>query len=282
MEADSVTFLTILGHPIGHSVSPTMQAAAIREAGLRAVYGAVDVPPERLGDAIKGLRALGFRGANVTIPHKEAVVAALDDLTDEARRIGAVNTIVRDADRLIGDNTDGEGWRRSLEEECASSVAGLRAVIAGAGGAARAIADALLAAGCERVTLLNRHEARAAALAAHLEVWHGRGRVFTHALDASQLADCDLFVNTTPVGMEGHADGQIPVAPSSLREDLIVSDIVYRPTWTPLLIAARETGCRIHGGLGMLVYQGALAFERWFGVAANTDSMRAAAVEALK
>lgn len=273
--------LTILGHPAAHSLSPAMQGAAIAKTGLWAAYGLSDVPPGGLPSAVEGLRVLGFLGANVTLPHKEAVLAHLDGVTDEARRIGAVNTIVREGSTLLGDNTDGRGWARSLKEELGVDLYGMRAAVLGAGGAARAVVDALLAQGCESVAVYNRSPGRAVELATHFSSFYGSGRIFHGALQDLRLKESDLLVNTTPAGMAGHAEGMAPVREEVLRPGLIVSDIVYRPERTMLLRFAEQAGARTHGGLGMLVHQGAIAFERWFGVPAPVESMRSAARAAL-
>ncbi|MCI0181918.1 MAG: shikimate dehydrogenase [Acidibacillus sp.] len=257
--------LAVLGHPIRHSFSPIMHQAAIVDRGLDAVYTAIDVAPEQLRDAFCGMRVLGFLGANLTIPHKERALEYMDELTDRAQRIGAVNTVIRDKNRLIGDNTDGAGWLESITTELSLSLTGVRAVVIGAGGAAHAICDALLQAGCESLTIANRDVVRAQTLAVHLQTWYKQSLIQVVGLDQLSTDGIDLLINTTPVGMHGLAQGQMPIAEHLLHSTMIVSDLVYRPMQTPLLLAAKNRGALVHGGLGMLIAQGALAFHAWFG-----------------
>ena len=273
--AGETALLAVLGHPVSHSLSPAMHGAAIAALGLDAFYTALDVPPERLPEVLAAAWTLGFRGLNLTIPHKEAGLPLAAAVTDAARRIGAVNTLVRTPDGWLGDNTDGAGWRRSLEEETGARIGGARVALLGAGGAARAILDTLLAGGCD-VTVYNRDPARAEALCRHARgVWAGAG-VRPEALGAFTGEGIDVLVHATPVGMHGEGAGRMPCAAAALRPGMVVSDLVYRPQVTPLLSAARERGAVAHGGLGMLVHQGALAFECWFGRTPPAAAMRAA------
>lgn len=269
-----VEMVGLFGHPVGHSLSPAMHEAAIRSMGIQAVYKAFDVAPQDLPAAMAALRLLQFRGINLTIPHKEAALPLVDELTSTAARVGAINTVLRDGQRLIGDNTDGAGYVAALQSDLGLQVAGMHVAILGAGGAAKAIADALLDEGCQRVQLYNRNGARAQALGMHLQQYYSARRIMTAPLAEFNSAGLDLLINTTPVGMLGHLDGASPVAESHLRSDLIVSDIVYRPLHTPLLVAAAAHGAKIHDGTGMLVFQGALALSRWFGVVAPSLVMR--------
>lgn len=241
-----------------------MHNAALSALGIDARYEAWDVPPEGLGEAVAALRRPELVGANVTVPHKRAVMSWLDGVTDVARQVGAVNTVIADGGRLLGDNTDGEGFLRGLRE-LPVAVAGARCVVLGAGGAARAVAHALLRAGAE-VALHNRTRARAVALAAELGSV-GRVAVLSDATLVESVAAAELLVQATPVGMEGVAGGASPLPPGVLPRAGAVVDLVYRPAETPLLAAARAAGLRAQNGLPMLVHQGALAFERWFGVA---------------
>ena len=274
--ADFPSYLAVIGQPIEYSLSPAMHRAAFQALSINACYTAFDVAPERLGEVVQAMRTLDFRGFNVTIPHKQAVIDLLDECTPAALRIGAVNTVyVRDG-VWIGDNTDGAGYLSSLSRDLKFDARGKRAVILGAGGAARGVADALLGAGIDELWLLNRHRDRAETLARELSHYHAG------AITAGTVADwpkdrVDLLVNTTPVGMEGHLGGELPIPEVVLHEQMTVSDIVYRPLNTPLLEAARRAGAKTHGGLGMLVEQGALALARWFGVMPPVDVMRDAA-----
>ncbi|MEJ2292940.1 MAG: shikimate dehydrogenase, partial [Deinococcales bacterium] len=219
---------------------------------------ALDVPPEALGQAVAGLRGADVAGANVTVPHKQAVIPWLDGLTDAARAVGAVNTIVPRRGRLIGDTTDGEGFLRALAE-LGVDPRGRATVVLGAGGAARAVTHALLVAGA-RVSLHNRSPARAERLVAELAPV---GAITL--LDLPSLADAvrsaSLLVQATVAGMEGVAEGRSPLPAGVLPHEGAVVDLVYRPAETPLLQNARRAGLVTQNGLPMLVHQGALAFE---------------------
>lgn len=257
-----------------------MHNAALRELGLEGEYAAIHVTPQRLGDMIRSVREDGYRGINVTIPHKENVMPYLDELGEDARRIGAVNTIVNENGRLIGRNTDGIGYVRSLKEEAAAELTGRRIVVIGAGGAARGIVHALAAEAPDRITLLNRTTQRAEELARE---WSDLIDLVALPADraAQALEGADLVINTTSVGMHPHVDG-LPLDPALLRGTEIVSDLIYNPLETRLLRLARERGCRTHGGLGMFVYQGAYALEYWTGVPAPASAMRRAVLASME
>lgn len=274
-------FLAVIGHPIQHSLSPVMHNAALRALSIDAVYTAYDVSPERLADAVQAMRTLEFRGFNVTIPHKEAMLGLVDECTERAVRIGAVNTVYQQDGRWIGDNTDGVGYMTSLRAELQFDPIHKRAAILGAGGAARSIADALLAQGLDELYLLNHHREKAEDLARHLEQHHRQGLIRAGGIEDWPRQGVDLLVNTTPVGMAGHLEQQLPLPAELLGQQMIVSDVVYRPLFTPLLAAAKVAGAMTHSGLGMLVEQGALAFALWFGVPPSTHIMREAALTAL-
>lgn len=266
--------LGVIGDPIAHSKSPVMHEAALRESGIAGEYAALHIKPDRLAEMIAAVREEEYRGINVTIPHKENVMRYLDELSEDARRIGAVNTIINEGGRLIGRNTDGIGYVRSLKEEAAAELEGRRIVVLGAGGAARGIIYALAAEAPERIVLLNRTTERAEALARE---WSDLAEIAALPADraAEALQGADIVINTTSVGMHPHVD-DVPLDPALLRGGEIVSDLIYNPLETKLLRLAREKGCRVHGGLGMFVYQGAYAFEYWTGVPAPVEAMRAA------
>lgn len=277
---DSRTVLYgVFGDPIAHSKSPLMLNRAFRETGLNAAYAAFHVRPEGLRDAVNGIRALGFRGVNITIPHKVKVMEYLDAIDDRAADIGAVNTIVNENGRLVGYNTDGVGYVRSLKEETGINLAGRKILIIGAGGAARAIACALAAEQPDRIVIANRTKERADLLAADI-----RRHVpcAGHSLEEVKtlIGEMELVVNTTSVGMAPHVD-QLPIPPEWLHERLLVSDLIYNPLTTRLLKEAKARGARIHGGLGMFVYQGAYAFEYWTGLPAPIRAMREAVEQSL-
>ncbi len=268
--------LALLAHPVGHSVSPAMQQAALDALGLDARYEALDVAPGALAGAVAALRSAPWWGANVSVPYKEAVVPLLDELRPTARRLGAVNTIVREGDRLVGDNTDLAGFARALDA-LGHFGAGTRAVVLGAGGAARAVVAALRDRGAT-VAVANRSMVRAEALVADL----GAGGATVLAPDDLAAAVCtaDLLVQTTTVGMSGGPPGS-PLPSGLLPRAGTVVDLVYRPARTPLLRAAAGAGLIVQNGLPMLVWQGAAAFEAWTGLAAPADAMGRAAEAAL-
>jgi len=255
-----------------------MHNAALAELGIDARYEALEVPPSALGEAVEALRRPDAVGANVTIPHKRAVMRWLDALGEEARRVGAVNTVTVESGRLVGHNTDGEGFLRAVAE-LGVVPAGTACVVLGAGGAGRAVADALLGAGA-RVALHNRTPARARALAADLAE-RGAVRLLADAELAQAVAEAELLVQATAAGLAGAAEGASPLPAGWLPRSGAVIDLVYRPAQTPLLVAARAAGLRAQNGLPMLVHQGALAFERWFGLAPPLEVMRRAALAAM-
>lgn len=278
---DSHTLLFgVIGDPVRHSRSPVMHNRAFAETGFNGVYAAFHVTPDKLGEAIAGMRALGFGGLNVTIPHKVAVMDYLDDIDESAQAAGAVNTIVHREGRLIGYNTDGIGYVRSLKEEAEPDLAGKTVVVLGSGGAARGIVWALLREKPARVVLANRTAEKAMRLAERFKgapaaveavPWEALRRV---------CAEADIVVNTTSVGMAPNTE-ETPVDPAWLRPGAVASDIVYNPLKTAFLAGAEARGCRIHGGLGMFVYQGACAFEYWTGRPAPVQAMREAVLGSL-
>jgi shikimate dehydrogenase len=254
----------IFGYPIGHSLSPLMHNTAFAHHGLDAVYLPFAVHPAHLETAIKSITALRICGVNVTIPHKQAVLAWMDELSPEARLIGAVNTIHLRDGRLHGYNTDGIGFLRALEE-MGSDVAGRTVMLLGAGGAARSIAVQLCLSGIGRLLLANRTPTRAKDLAAYLRQNLPHTDISVVSMGESSLAahlpHTDMVVNATSIGMHPHEPMVLP--PTELSPRHLVCDIVYRPLHTPLLRAAQRQGARTIDGLGMLLHQGAKAFEIW-------------------
>ena len=270
----------LFAHPAGHSLSPPMHNAAFEALDIDAVYRAVDVPPLELADRIATLRDPDTLGANVTIPHKEAALPLLDRLTEAARAIGAVNTIVARGDELTGDNTDAGGFLRALAE-AGIEPRGRRALVIGAGGAARAVVYALATAGAERIHVSNRTTSRAARLAAELASF-GDVRVVEEGDTEIVGPSCSLLVNATSVGMAGTGtERDLPLPAEAFPAHGAVIDIVYRPGQTPLLRLAAQRGLVAQNGVAMLIHQGAAAFEQWTGRAAPTDVMRAALERAL-
>jgi shikimate dehydrogenase len=259
----------LIGNPVAHSRSPAILNAAYAAAAINWVYVAFPVPAGRGGEAVKAARVLGLAGLTVTMPHKADAAWACDELTPDASALGAVNVVtVRDDGRLAGASTDGEGFVRSVRDE-GFDPSGTDVLVAGAGGAARAIALALGGAGARVTVAARRRDAadRAAGLVPG-------GRAVTLAdLDPGVFA---LVVNATPLGMQGESG---PVAVERLNPGQLVVDTVYHPMETPFLAAARARGIHAVNGLGMLVHQAALAFELWTNVGAPLAVMRAAAAQ---
>lgn len=271
--------LGVMGDPIAQSKSPLMHGAALRALGLPGAYVPLHITPDKLGEAVQAIRTLGFRGVNVTIPHKVAVMEYLDRLDASAVEVGAVNTIVNDNGILTGFNTDGIGYVRSLKAEAAPELSGSRILVIGAGGAARGIVSALLKEQPASVLIANRNEDRAHQLAAGFS---GRGSVAGAGMEAvpGVIGGMDIVINTTSVGMYPYME-ELPIDPAGLHEGMVVSDLIYNPLHTRLLEEALKRGCTVHGGLGMFVYQGAYAFEYWTGLAAPAEIMRQTIAECL-
>ena len=263
----------ILGYPIAHSLSPLMQTFAFQHLQLDCLYAPFPVAPERLPQALSGAVALGVGGLNVTIPHKEAIMPLLDEVSAEAELIGAVNTVdIRDG-RTIGYNTDGAGFLLPLRELNLSFNAA-PACLLGAGGAARAIAVALLQAGCLDLTLCNRNAARAQRLSDELRQHFPQARLRGAPLDSAADAarEAALIVNATSLGL--HPSDPQPLPATALRPEHVVYDIVYRPLYTAFLETARQRGARVAPGIEMLIGQGAEAFRIWTGQPFPTPAVR--------
>lgn len=272
----------LIGWPTGHSVSPRMHNAAFAALGLDWCYVPLPVatePSVRIGEAVMGIRALGMRGANVTVPHKQAVIPFLDELSPAALAIGAVNTIVAQPNgKLLGDNTDAPGFIADLQDN-GIDPAGKRVLVLGAGGSARAIVYGLASAGATSVTIANRTIERAVDLVTSLRESVKNCPLETCALpdDLGEVAaTSDLIINCTSLGMTPHVDGLPWQADLPFRPDQAVYDLVYNPRQTRLLAQAHQEGALAVGGIGMLIWQGAIAFERWTGVTPPIDVMRQA------
>jgi shikimate dehydrogenase len=268
----------IIGDPIEHSRSPQMHNAAFAKAGLDYVYVPFHVRPDDLAHAIVGFKALNVVGINVTLPHKQAVIPYLTSISREAELIGAVNTLTFVDGGIHGDNTDAPGVLRALEEDGDMSVpVGEDVVVLGAGGSARAVVVALALAGVASITIANRTVERAISLAEEMQQktdipMHGMGLAdvrLPHAVRRGML-----LINTTTASMD--PTQPLLVSAEWIQPNTIVYDIVYTPPVTPLMNAAAERGCRTLGGIGMLVHQGAIAFEKWTGVTPCTETMHQA------
>ncbi|MGB9475829.1 MAG: shikimate dehydrogenase [Candidatus Udaeobacter sp.] len=285
-EIDPPIRLGVFGDPVAHSLSPEMQNAALHACEIDAQYARFHIRPNELRSALRFLRKLDFVGVNLTVPHKIAGFVQIDEADESARRIGAVNTIRRRDKKLVGSNTDGEGFLRAIRSEFSVDLRDLRVLIVGAGGGTgRAIAWQCALENCERLVLVNRTLEKANALTESLRPFFAGPRVLGPAarLEAApweesavraQLADIDLIVNATPLGMNLSDHAPIPgrlIAPYHM-----VFDCVYGPSKTALLQAAEQAGARSANGLSMLLHQGALSFSIWFEREPPIDSMRKA------
>lgn len=274
----------LFGYPLSHSISPAFQQAAFDHYSLPVRYDAWPTPPEELAAGVRKLRGEEFLGANVTVPHKETVMPLLDAVDPWAELIGAVNTIVNDQGRLMGSNTDADGFIRALREHAEMDPQGQRVLLLGAGGSARAAAFALAKRGAVSIAIANRTMSRAESLAG--DVRELSGDVTVVPLEGGPLesaaARADLIVNCTSMGMlHGEAEGRTPIDGRLIPSGVLVYDLVYNPPETPLLREAQGAGARTLGGLPMLVYQGAASFERWTGRDAPVEVMFEAAERAL-
>ena len=272
--------LGVIGDPIIHSKSPAMHTAALKARGINGTYLPLHVKGEALRDAILGVKALGFRGINVTVPHKVEVMKYLDIIDEGALHIGAVNTIVNQGGVLTGYNTDGIGYIRSLKEEAVPDLEGKTVLVIGAGGAARGIIYALLKEKPGQVIVANRTEDKARELASE---WADLGRINGCGLEnlGDFLSKTDILINTTSVGMYPQVT-KTPIDIGLLPEGIVVSDLIYNPLRTELLHQAELKGCTIHNGLGMFIYQGAYAFEHWTEYPAPIEAMRAAVLDSMR
>jgi len=266
----------LLGYPVTHSVSPVMHNAAFTELGLPHRYYALEVTLEILEETIsEKIKTGSCGGANVTIPHKIEVIQHIDILMDSARKAGAVNTIEKKDDQLLGHNTDGVGGVRALREKY-GELSDAKIVLLGAGGAARAIAYEL-APMIQELTVLNRSVEKARILSDSLRGNTSYGSLY----ESSVIKSADILINTTPVGMYPYID-ESPIESSILHPDLLVYDIIYNPLRTKLLKQAESAGARTLGGLWMLVYQGVESFKIWTGKEPSADTMYNAALNALQ
>jgi len=273
--------LCVIGHPIEHSMSPVMHNAALNDLALDYVYLAFDVLTNDLEKAILGIKKGNIKGINVTIPHKEAIIPYLDELDPLSKQIGAVNTIKNEGGVLLGRNTDALGAKQALLD-AGFKIEGKKALILGAGGAARAISFAL-SEKSDEIFISNRTEERAIKLAKELQE---KAKIKATGKDMSEKTlrtlaySVDILINTTPIGMYPKIDIS-PISKDFLNENLFVFDIIYNPLQTRLLKDAKETGSKILNGLDMFINQGALAFEWWTGKKPNVKLMKEKIIEQL-
>ena len=259
----------VLGWPVSHSKSPRLHGYWLERHGIDGAYLPLPVAPENFATAVRALVDLGFRGANVTVPHKEEALALAlaDEADDNAKRIGAANTLVFRDGRIVASNTDGFGFLANLEQGAPGWQPEAPALVLGAGGAARAVIVALLDSGCRELRLCNRTAARAEVLR---DTFGGSVTVVPWEEREAALTDLGLLVNTTSLGMEGQPPLSLDLA--RLSASAVVNDLVYAPLETPLLAAARQQGNPAVDGLGMLLHQARPGFEAWFGVRPEVDA----------
>ncbi|MCU0871547.1 MAG: shikimate dehydrogenase [Pirellulaceae bacterium] len=269
-----------MGQPVAGNPTQFMMERAFAAAGLDWRYLTLEVPPEKLADAVKGLRAMGFRGGNFTLPHKVAVIPYLDELSEAAKLMGAVNCVNRVGEKLVGENTDGKGFVQSLRQ--VTDPAGKRVVILGAGGAARAIAVELGLSGVAEIVIVNRTAEHGQTL---VELLNERVKVAARLVHLSSdyaLDDtAEIVINATSIGL-GDAEARVPLQLDSLRSGVIVADVIFNPPQTRLIRDAAARGCTTLDGLGMLVNQGVIGFKIWTGVDPDAEVMREAIEEYLE
>lgn len=273
----------LIGNPLKHTISPAFQQAAFDYYGLEAQYQAVELAASELPNFIKDLRAKDAYGVNVTIPYKETVIPFLDSMDSLSATVGAVNTIVSESGKLVGYNTDVQGFGRALLEEAGFDAAGKRVVLLGAGGAAKAVVVALLDMGVASLVVVNRHNERGETLIRRFENRAKATVVSALPWDLSSLAEalreCDMVVNATSLGLK---TGESPLPKGLIPSKALIYDLIYNPPATQLLVDAKECGSKTLNGLPMLVYQGAASFEIWTGKKAPVDVMMRAAEVALE
>jgi shikimate dehydrogenase len=271
--------VAVFGQPVAGNPTQYMMEKAFADVGLEWRYLTLEVAPENLADAVRGMRAMGFRGCNLTIPHKVAVIQYLDRTSEAAALMGAVNCVNRVGDELVGENTDGKGFVQSLRE--VTDPAGRVVVILGAGGAARAIAVEVGLAGAARITVVNRGEARGRELATLIGEKVGVAAQFVHWQgDFRVPPETEVLINATSIGL-GDAAARVPLVVDTLEADMVVADVIFNPPQTRLICDARERGCQTLDGLGMLVNQAVIAFKIWTGQDARAEVMRDALEEFL-
>ncbi|MCB9419832.1 MAG: shikimate dehydrogenase [Ardenticatenaceae bacterium] len=267
----------VFGHPVAENPTIVMQEAAFQAMNLNWRYLTIEVYPQDLADAFKGLRAMNMRGINLTIPHKVEVLKYLDEIAPDAALMGAVNTVRREGDRLIGENTDGKGFIRSLQQDVGIDPAGKKFVILGAGGAARAIGVEAALAGAQQITIVNRTPERGQALAALLNDKTATSASFVAWNSEYAIpAGVDVLVNATSIGLFPNVTEKPDIDFAAISPAMTVCDVVPNPPQTPFLLEAAARGAATLDGLGMLVYQGAIGFTMWTGLEAPVAVMHQA------
>ena len=267
----------VFGHPVAENPTIVMQEAAFKELGLNWRYLTIEVYPEDLAAAMAGLRAFNMQGINLTIPHKVEVLKYLDEVAEDARLMGAVNTVRREGQKLIGENTDGKGFLRSLQEDAQVNPAGKQAVVLGAGGAARAITVELALAGVTHLTIVNRSVQRGQALIELLNEQTPATAEFVPWTGPYAIPpETDILANATSIGLFPKVNDKPDLIYETITAAMVVSDVIPNPPHTPFLQEAEARGAQTLDGLGMLVYQGAIGFKMWTGLEAPVEVMRRA------
>jgi shikimate dehydrogenase len=272
--------VVLIGHPVAHSLSAAMQQAGFDKLGIDASYELWDKTPAELAAAVAELRTEEFLGANVTIPHKERVVSLIDRLTDEAQATGAVNTITKEGKKLVGHNTDVPGFKVALDKLVGKQKMLRHAVVLGAGGGARAVVYGLIREGFQRVIVFNRHLHRGEQMVKHFAKSSShmdlRAMPWHESIIEAELSKTKVLINATSIGLYPDVDAAPEVDFASVTPGMVVCDVIPNPPSTPFLRQAAARGAKTIDGLGMLVYQGAIAFKMWTGQDASTAVMRQA------
>ena len=276
----STILVGVIGNPVKHSLSPVILNAAFREAKINWVYTAFETPEEKLADAIGGIRALGIAGLSVTMPHKAKVCSLLDEISDSAQTLNAVNCIVNDAGKLKGHNTDGDGFLDAVKHDAGLDVAGKKVLVVGSGGSARSIIYSLGKAGAAEIAVINRTKKKALDA---LELAGPVGRYVEETEIPEVVSEANLVVNATPIGMLDTDDtANFPIEPNLFSKGQLAIDLIYHPISTPWMEALRDLEVEAHGGLSMLIFQAARAFKLWTGKEAPVDAMRKAAIHEIE
>ena len=266
----------VFGHPVSENPTVVMQEAGFQALNLNWRYLTIEVLPRDLGAAMQGLRAFNMKGINLTIPHKVEVLKYLDEIKPDAALMGAVNTVVRVGDKLVGENTDGKGFMRSLTQDSKVDPKGKKVLVLGAGGAARSITVELALAGARQITIVNRSPARGKGLTELLNSKTSAKAIFIEWRGICSIpGDTDILVNATSIGLFPNVHDKPDVNYDSISSKMVVCDVIHTPM-TPFLKEARDRGAKIVDGLGMLVYQGAIGFKLWTGLEAPVPAMHKA------
>ena len=276
----STILVGVIGNPVKHSLSPVILNAAFREAKKNWVYTAFEPQEEKLADAIGGIRALGIAGLSVTMPHKAKVCSLLDEISDSAQTLNAVNCIVNDAGKLEGHNTDGDGFLDAVKHDAGLDVAGKKVLVVGSGGSARSIIHSLGKAGAAEIAVINRTKKKALD---ELELAGPVGRYVEETEIPEVVSEANLVINATPIGMLDTDDtANFPIEPNLFSKGQVAIDLIYHPISTPWMEALRDLEVEAHGGLSMLIFQAARAFKLWTGKEAPVDAMRKAAMDEIE